>query len=569
MKNKVLKISIISSIFLICYLIIGYLTLPVINLQSFGFHIYLGILIGFIITMILYGFQNKIINHYNKPKARYKRIVITNNQIQTANVSSKDAFNGGYFAMVSYGVISAIIIVFSLVALIIGSKMFRANDYYKQLVIEEGTSEEFNDIYSYQNEDVLLPTIDKDLAFRLAEARLADYGAQYSIDYENFTIISVKENGEDKLVRIAPLEYSNLFVSLSRMNKGTIGFVVVNVVTKEAKLHTFEDGLKYMPTSKFSYDLDRHIRFNYPTKMYNEKYFEIDDEGIPYWVVPTYENEISVFSGAMSKGVIVCNAINGDINYYDLGEEPSWVDRSTYDTLIETQATNALRYKNGYINATFGAKKEVFQVSDGYNYYIKNGHTYYVSCVTSPNENDQTSIGFITIDLKTRHAVRYSIPGITEMRAREIAMMDERVKAQSLAATWPILINYEGVPTYFVVLKNDVQAQKIVFINVSDGALVAMGNNFREAEAEYNNILASTGQHVSDIKETIGIVTKIRDLGETIEFMLDNNDDTYFVVSVSLSLDARFITVGDQVLLKYRNYGSYNYVTEYQKNKKN
>jgi hypothetical protein len=119
------------------------------------------------------------------------------------------------------------------------------------------------------------------------------------------------------------------------------------------------------------------------------------------------------------------------------------------------------------------------------------------------------------------------------------------------------------------VLKNDVQAQKIVFINVSDGALVAMGNNFREAEAEYNNILASTGQHVSDIKETIGIVTKIRDLGETIEFMLDNNDDTYFVVSVSLSLDARFITVGDQLLLKYRNYGSYNYVTEYQKNKKN
>jgi hypothetical protein len=271
----------------------------------------------------------------------------------------------------------------------------------------------------------------------------------------------------------------------------------------------------------------------------------------------------------MSKGVIVCNAINGDVNYYDLGNEPEWIDRAIHDTLIETQATNALKYKNGYINATFGAKKEVFQVSDGYNYYIKDGHTYYVSCITSPNENDQTSIGFITIDLKTRHAVRYAIPGITEMRAREIAMMDERVKAQGLDATWPILINYEGVPTYFVVLKNDVQAQKIVFINVSDGALVAMGNSFREAESEYNNLLANSGEHVSETSEIIGIVTRIRDLGETIEFMIDSDQDTYYVVSTDLSLDARFIAVGDSVHLKYRSYGTYNYVTFIHRNRKN
>ena len=64
------------------------------------------------------------------------------------------------------------------------------------------------------------------------------------------------------------------------MKQGTIGYVVVDVVTKEAKLHTFEDGLKYMPTSKFSYDLDRHIRFSYPTKIFGNKSFEIDNDGI-------------------------------------------------------------------------------------------------------------------------------------------------------------------------------------------------------------------------------------------------------------------------------------------------
>lgn len=565
MKNKIVRIIVISTIFLLVYLLIGYLTLPVLNFQSFGAYAYIGLLIGFIITMVLYGFQGKIVNRLKNSKKKYKRIVINKKEIKTNSVYATDAFNLDFLALISYSFVSAIVLVFSLISLVVGSKMFRSNDYYSQLSIDEGTIEEFNDIYSYQNEDVLLPTIDKDLAFRLAEARLADYGAQYSIDYENFTLISIKENGKDKLVRVAPLEYSNLFVSLSRMNKGTIGYIVVDVVTKEAKLHTFEDGLKYMPSSKLSYDLDRYIRFAYPSELYNDKYFEIDDNGNPFWVVPTYKNEISVFSGPTSKGVIICNAITGEINNYKLGEEPSWVDRAIYDTLVESQATNALKYKNGYINATFGSKKEVFQVSDGYNYYIKNGHTYYVSCITSPNENDQTSIGFITIDLKTRHAVRYQIPGITEMRAREIAMMDERVKAQSLEATWPILINYEGVPTYFVVLKNDVQAQKIVFINVSDGGFVAMGNSFNEAQSEYNNLLAANGEHVSDALSIEGRITRIRDLGDTIEFMIDSIDNTYFVVSASLSLDARFIQVNDKVKLKYRSYGSYNYVIEYSK----
>lgn len=96
--------------------------------------------------------------------------------------------------------------------------------------------------------------------------------------------------------------------------------------------------------------------------------------------------------------------------------------------LSAKQADNALTYKNGFWNTLF-AKKEVFQLSDGYNYFIKDGNTYYVSCITSPNSNDQTSIGFITINLKTKESIRYSNPGITEMRAREIAQNDEEGKS--------------------------------------------------------------------------------------------------------------------------------------------
>ena len=350
------------------------------------------------------------------------------------------------------------------------------------------------------------------------------------------------------------------------MDDGTIGYIEVNVVTKETTLIKVEGGLKYMPSSIFNYDLDRHIRFNFPTEMYDEYNFEIDNEGNPYWVIPTNKKEIGVINGPTAKGVIIVNPTTGEINNYKLGEEPSWVDRTVNESIVDTQATNAFKYKNGYLNVHFGEKKEVFQLSDGYNYFIKNGQTYYVSCITSPNENDQTSIGFVTINLKTREAHKYYVNGITEMRAREIAMNDARVKAQKLVATWPILINYEGVETYFIVLKNEVQAQKIVLMNVKDGGLVAMGDTLEQAKAEYDKILADSGQSVIEALEITGEVVRIRDLGDTIEFILKDKEDKYFVVSPKVSIDARFIQVGDNVSVKCNDYGEYYYVLELIKN---
>ena len=370
-------------------------------------------------------------------------------------------------------------------------------------------------------------------------------------------------NYNDEIIRVTPLEYENVFVSMSRMNQGTIGYIEVNVVTQVAKLVKFDEnnGLKYMPTGIFKYDLDRHIRKNYPTVLYNHKYFEIDNDGNPYWVIPTIEKEIGVFDGATPSGVLLVNPITGEINKYKLGEQPSWVQRCVDERVMEVQANNALSLKNGFWNRLF-AKKEVFQLSDGYNYLLKNNATYYISCITSPNENDQTSIGFLIVNLKTKEAIRYSCPGITEMRAREIAMYDERVKAQVLEATWPILVSYHGVPTYFVVLKNDVQFQKAVFINVDTGALVGMGTDITSAKIEYDNLLSNESIVQKENKEINGVVTKVRDLGNTIEFMIDTMPNMYFSCDINLSLTARFLCVGETVTITYNEYPTYNLVVE-------
>lgn len=491
-----------------------------------------------------------------------KNITWQDKKTFTIKINNKRITKDASLPLTILGCVFAGIVVLMGIVRLSGTALFNAKKLASQLAITEGTTTEFEEVFAYDQEEVKLPIIDKDLAFRLAEQTLGNYGAQYSVNYDNFTIISVMENGEEKLYRVTPLEYSGFFVAMNKNSSGSVGYIKVDVETQQASLVEVEGGIKYLPSAILHYDLHRKLRFSYPTKLFGKYSFEIDDNGHPYWVVPTYKNECALFAGPNSTGTVILDAVTGAINYYKLGEEPEFVDRVCDTTLVDEQATNALKYQNGFFNATMGAKKEVFATSDGYNYFIKDGHTYYVSCITSLNNSDQTSIGFIAIDLKTKAAKKYLIPGITEMRARDILMLDESVKAQKLDATWPILINYHGVPTYFVVLKNSVQFQLACLINVADGSVVAMGNSLTEAAKNYESLLAARGEGDIEKLEITGTVTKLlfRENAQEIDFMLDTVLDTYFVVRIDLSLVARFLEVGDQIKVTYQKSQSYNYV---------
>ena len=144
-------------------------------------------------------------------------------------------------------------------------------------------------------------------------------------------------------------------------------------------------------------------------------------------------------------------------------------------------------------------------------------------------------------------------------------MNDVRVKAQLLDATWPILINYKGVETYFMVLKNSVQEQKFVLVNVETGEHIAIGDTLLSAEMEYDKLLADSGNSFSDLETINGRITNIRDLDSKIEFMIEGINDVYFMVEPSVSIDARFMKIGDLISVKCKKYDNYYYVLEYQK----
>ncbi len=556
-KNKWFIIYIAASVLFI--FLVYYLTLPALNFGSVGFYFFLALIISFGLSIY---FIKRVPHLREKNKGKqFKRHLIDkdgNHFVKMVDANSK--FHPAIQAVQSYILVFGSIIILVLLFLVMGSKLINPKAYYEQLPYENATESELVETFDIEDGKVLLPNIDKELAYKLAQGSLEEYGAQYTIDSEKFTLLGINEDGVDKLVRIAPLEYSNIFVSLSRKNKGSIGYIQVDVVTKEVKLVKVDGGLKYMPSAVFGKDLARHIRFKYPTVLFNEINFEIDDNGKPYWIIPTHKKDIGVLNGPKQTGVIVLDPVTGKMDKYDLGKEPSWVDRAINEQIIASQATNRLRYKNGFFNVHFGEKKEVFQLSDGYNYFIKDGNTYYVSSITSPNEGDQTSIGFMAINLKTGVATRYNFSGITEMRAREIAMNDATVKAQALDATWPILISYRGVETYFIVLKNSVKEQYVVFVKVADGEL-AMGTSLQEAKTAYDRLLAQYDESQND-KQIVGIIDRVRDLGDTIEFTL-LGDSVYYVVDPSVSVDARFMKSGDLVTIKYKDFEEYRYVTSF------
>ncbi len=538
-KRKALRI--ILTIFIILIILAGglYFIQPELNFKSPGSMFLLLLLIGFI-ALVLSIFKNKkvVTKTVNTPFG--ERVIRT----VDLGVQKLAKF---------YIILGILFFAYILIGGLSGAHFLRAKSYASQMPIEELESLDFAKQVTPQSiGSSTLPIIDKEISLRKAEGRLSTYGSQYSIS-SSFTLIHIKQNGVEKLVRVAPLEYNGFFVAATHYNSGSVGYVMVDVVTEESQFVEVPEGIKYLEKGLLNRNLARHIWRHYPTALITDYSFEIDDNGAPYWVATNYDNQVGLFSGQTPIGVILVNAVTGEIEKYDMNNVPAWVDRVVPANQAMTQATNALTYKNGWFNAVIGAKRDVFRLTDEYNYITLNGKTFLYSGVTSPNDADETSVGFMLIDLKTKKARMYKIQGITEYRAMEIAQSHQSVKAQNLTPTVPILINIEGQPTYFLTLKNDVQRQWYVLVRVSDGAIV-LNQNLKSCKTEYVSLLSTQGGSIDTegLDSISGKVLRVRTFqSDILEFVFEQDVDKVYMAPLSLGVDTRFLQSGDLVTVKY------------------
>ena len=354
------------------------------------------------------------------------------------------------------------------------SPVFNAKSWSRRIVIDQ--THEFNDdiaLVNYQS----LPLLDKDSSRKLGDRVMGQMPELVSQFYVSDLYTQINYNAD--IVRVTPLEYNGFIKYLNNRKNGVKGYITVNSVTGDADLVKLDKGMQYMPSAYFFDNLDRHLRFKYPTVIFDDEKFEIDNDGNPYWVVPTVR-----YSGVGIKkeitGVILVNAIDGSSQKYDVGSIPTWVDQVYSAELIIEQVDNWGLYKNGFINSLF-TQNGVVQTTEGYNYTVMNDDVYLYTGITSVLA-DESNIGFIMTNLRTKETRFYQVPGAEEYSA--MASAEGQVQQMKYEASFPLLINLNGRPTYLMSLKDAAGLVKMyAFVDVGDYQKVVVSDSSLGIEA--------------------------------------------------------------------------------------
>ena len=452
---------------------------------------------------------------------------------------------GGYIKSVKKGSIAPLaLIAAALITIVIGSvssaTILRAGSYRKLMDVKQGDFTEDVKEISFDS----IPMLDKDSAERLGDRKmgeLSDVVSQFEVT-DAYTQINYK----NRPVRVTYLEYGDVVKWLINRKNGLPAYVIIDMATQEASVVRLKDGMKYSPSEHFGRNLYRHIRFNYPTYMFSKPTFEIDEDGKPYWICPRIVKTIGLFGGTDVKGAVLVDAVTGESKYYET--PPTWVDAVYPASLLTQQYDYYGAYVNGYINSVFG-QKNVTRTTSGYNYIALNDDVYVYTGVTSVT-GDQSNLGFILCNQRTKETKYYSAPGATE----ESAMSSAEGVVQNLKynATFPILLNVASQPTYFMSLKDNANLVKMyAMVNVGQYQIVSTGTTVAECQKKYISLLA--GNNISSEgaeKEFSGIITDIRSAvkdGNTYYYIKLDTNKCYFRISAATDENTVILNVGDSV----------------------
>ena len=457
-------------------------------------------------------------------------------------------------------VLFAAAILVAVIGWLISLPLFRASAYRELLVPREGNfTAEISEV-SYNE----IPMLDERSAEMLGDRKmgeLSDLVSQFEVS-DAYTQI----NYQGRPVRVTYLEYGDFFKWLGNRSEGLPAYITVDMVSQEASVVRLPQGMRYSPSELFNRKLERHLRFHYPTWMFSQPTFEIDEAGKPYWICPKVEKTIGLFGGADIHGAVLVDAATGACQYYE--EVPSWVDRVYQADLIMGQYNYHGLYVRGFWNSIFG-QRDVTVTTEGYNYIALNDDVYMYTGVTSVT-GDQSNVGFLLSNQRTKETAYYKAPGAVERSAMNSAQ--GVVQDLGYTATWPLLLNIAGEPTYFISLKDANQLVKLyAMVNVAQYQVVSTGPTVAQCEANYLDLLgrqgiAQPGQDTDSQEEVSGTVAEIRTAvldGNSVYFLRLEGQEVFYTLSASVQPEVVTLNVGDEVTVTYAPDGGSSLLSAY------
>lgn len=449
-----------------------------------------------------------------------------------------------------------IVVVFGVISVIgglAGNVIFRAKSYAGLLDIKQGD-------FAAEVEEVSwnqIPMLDGDSANTLANKKmgeLSDLVSQFEVDGRSAQI-----NYNDRPVRATYLNYGGIIKWWNNRSEGIPAYLLIDMVTQEVTVQRLEDGMKYSPSEPLNRNIYRYLRFRYPTKMFYDVNFEVDEEGVPYWCATTVKKTIGLFGGTDVTGAVLVNAVTGECKYYDIQDVPTWVDRVCSASLIMEQYDYYGLYQGGFWNSVLG-QSGCTKSTEGYNYIAMDDDVWVYTGVTSVG-GDESNLGFILVNQRTKEARYYVCAGANERAGMNSA--EGAVQQYSYKATFPILLNIGGEPTYFMALKDASQLVKMyAMVNVSQYQIVATGTTVEECQENYaeqmikNGLTEEVPEPETEKAEITGRVAEIRSSvmdGDTYYFIRLQDEAVYYMINGREYPIATILNVEDRVTISYEN----------------
>ena len=538
--------------------ILFYFMLPALNFKSYDLYIYLGAIVASYVV-----FNALFSNVFGKPEyvPYVKRRAIVP------------------------GIIIAVLLVAVGIGYLVSCEFFRASSYSK--IISVDTDSNFSEDIEEQTADSFseIPKLDEDTAAQLAARALGalkDIGSvsQFTIAPENSQI-----NYQGKPYRVVPLQYADIIKWLVNTREGFPGYVMVNMADESTNFVELKDGsIRYSAYEHFNKLLKRHLRFEFPTYLFADATFEVNDDGDPFWICARLDKTIGLFGGTDVIGIVLVDAVSGECIEYSmdqLKDDPNlqWIDRVYDSDLIVQQYNYYGKYQKGFWNSLLG-QKDVIKTTDGYNYIAKNDDVWMYTGVTSVT-SDQSIIGFVLVNQRTKEADFYNVTGGTEYSAQQAA--EGRVMDLGYTATFPLLLNIGGEPTYFLSLKDPKNqiVQQYALINVANynnNKMGVTGTDLSKCLASYIESLKEKGITVDINPDDVvtpganedktpdtskltasGTIADIRTAvmgGESYYYIKLDSNEAYFAIAASKDEGVVILNRGDSVTVTYSGEGS-------------
>jgi hypothetical protein len=405
-----------------------------------------------------------------------------------------------------------------------------------------------------------IPVIDRDSAVLLGNRTMGSI-PEYVSQFEISDIYS-QINYQGHPVRVSPLGYADFFKWFNNRAGGIPAYVLVDMTTQDTEIVRLSEPIRYSQSEPFGRNIDRYIQLSFPFYMFDQKSFEIDEEGRPWWVCPVQTRTIGLFGGTDIKRVVLCDATTGELQDIAVEECPSWVDRVFPAELLIEQYNWFGSYQSGWLNSWIGQEGVVKTTpgtdgQQGYNYIAKDDDVWVYTGVTSA-VSDNSIVGFLLVNQRTKESHFYSIAGATEDSAMNSA--EGQVQHLGYVATFPLLLNINSQPTYFMALKDNAGLVKMyAMLDIQRYQNVAVGDTVAACQQSYQALLVTNGvempgEEPAAPESATGTVERIATAvieGNSHFYLTLANDERIYDCALPGLLDVLAIREGDTVTLEY------------------